>query len=365
MTTHPTTKLTEFRHLLEIFQTLPKTPRNLTFMQVSGYPHYENVCSNILAFFLDPEEEHGLGDLLLQSLVTLHSKAEAFSIDPPVNITREYYTTKGKRIDLMIECDNCVIAIENKIHHSLVNDLGHYAWQVDELARQAGKAKFKFVLGLNPILHPLVGDFESITYRQLWAQVESDLGPKLSKSNQKWIHHLLDFIQTTKSMTPGEALQLTETDQFLIKHNDILCELMFKREQLLDRLNRQISRLLEMVNEDTELRAMLSADPGMWKKSLLYLQFLYDGVHTQSVELYVTPQDFVLRLKPRGNVTENIFDRLLQSKPLPDLITDRNETMNKNHVIHKFSLDTALTTLHDALRKVMKSLRSMSSLPEA
>ncbi len=39
-----------------------------TFFDVSGFPHYENVISNILAFFFDVNEEHGLKDLWLKSL---------------------------------------------------------------------------------------------------------------------------------------------------------------------------------------------------------------------------------------------------------------------------------------------------------
>lgn len=34
-------------------------------MDVAGFPSRENVCSNILAFYLNPAAEHGLGDLLL------------------------------------------------------------------------------------------------------------------------------------------------------------------------------------------------------------------------------------------------------------------------------------------------------------
>jgi hypothetical protein len=32
--------------LLLAFQALPKTNRSQTFMEISGYPHYENVSSN-------------------------------------------------------------------------------------------------------------------------------------------------------------------------------------------------------------------------------------------------------------------------------------------------------------------------------
>ena len=39
-----------------------------TFFDVTGFPHYENVISNILAFFFDTNEEHGFKDLWLKSL---------------------------------------------------------------------------------------------------------------------------------------------------------------------------------------------------------------------------------------------------------------------------------------------------------
>jgi hypothetical protein len=50
--------------LLDDFSKLPdRVERGPTLMEIAGYPHYEIVCSNILAFYLDPEEPHGLGTL--------------------------------------------------------------------------------------------------------------------------------------------------------------------------------------------------------------------------------------------------------------------------------------------------------------
>ena len=47
--------------LLDKFKDLPdRITRPQTFMEIGGYPHYENVCSNFLAFFLDPAGPHGL-----------------------------------------------------------------------------------------------------------------------------------------------------------------------------------------------------------------------------------------------------------------------------------------------------------------
>lgn len=51
-----------------IYNRIPKKEK--TFMEVSGYPHYENVCSNILSFYFNPNEEHRLNDIVLKSLLS-------------------------------------------------------------------------------------------------------------------------------------------------------------------------------------------------------------------------------------------------------------------------------------------------------
>jgi hypothetical protein len=57
-----------FEALFNEFRTLPPAVRRSpTFMEVAGYPHYENVCSNILAFYFDPSNPHGFGNLLLDT----------------------------------------------------------------------------------------------------------------------------------------------------------------------------------------------------------------------------------------------------------------------------------------------------------
>ena len=56
-----------------IHELLPKNEK--TFMDIEGFPHYENICSNILQFYLNPNEEHRLNDVMLKSLLyTLNNK---------------------------------------------------------------------------------------------------------------------------------------------------------------------------------------------------------------------------------------------------------------------------------------------------
>ena len=100
----------------ELYSKIPVKEK--TFMDVSGYPHYENVCSNILAFYFNTIEEHNMNNLVINSLIKV-LKNNNINIEPIkendiVKVSREYTTLKGNRIDIVLENDNLVIGIENK-----------------------------------------------------------------------------------------------------------------------------------------------------------------------------------------------------------------------------------------------------------
>lgn len=115
-------------------------------MELSGYPHLENVYSNILAFFLDPGCEHGFGSLFLQSLLCV-AGYETIQDDEAVEVKTEESTMSRKRIDLVISTDTLIVGIENKIYQPLHNDLEDYG---RHLAEQANERRVcKILLGLN------------------------------------------------------------------------------------------------------------------------------------------------------------------------------------------------------------------------
>ena len=108
----------------------PKIATDLpTFQAIAGYPNYENFFSNIYQFFLE-QAHHGLEDLFLTALDDCLEEEDILMND--YEVFREYPTNHGGRIDLVIlekTADNKptkVVMIENKIHHSLNNDLVDY-----------------------------------------------------------------------------------------------------------------------------------------------------------------------------------------------------------------------------------------------
>lgn len=95
-----------------------------TFFDVGLRGHYENPTTELLAFFLDPNNAHGLGDYFLCGLF------DALELDYKesgsfILVSREVQTEVG-RIDLLIEMENTVIIIECKINHHVNNPLACY-----------------------------------------------------------------------------------------------------------------------------------------------------------------------------------------------------------------------------------------------
>ncbi len=73
----------------------------------------ENKISEILSFFLNPQQAHGQGDLFLNEFLKTINRSD---IDfKSVSIYTEYIITNNRRIDLFIKLSNFIIAIENKI----------------------------------------------------------------------------------------------------------------------------------------------------------------------------------------------------------------------------------------------------------
>lgn len=123
----------DYLKLLLKYNSLPQSKRHISIFEVCGYPHYENVCSNVLAFYLHPDKEHGLGCLLLSSLLKLAGQVIESKIRT-IKVEREHPTISGGRLDLLVLSDAHAIRIENKIFHHLHNDLIDYKNTIDQIA---------------------------------------------------------------------------------------------------------------------------------------------------------------------------------------------------------------------------------------
>lgn len=185
--------------LKESGKIIEKIPiKEKTFMDISGYPHYENVCSNILAFYFNPNEEHQMNELVLLSLVkVLQNKGIDIDFNNNnINIQREYITQNGNRIDLVIQTNNFVIGIENKLDASVYNDLQDYASTLNKLNTKS----IKILLSLHENTKVVENtEFVNITYQEFFIQLKEDLN-NIQNTDNKWYVFLQEFIKNLENV---------------------------------------------------------------------------------------------------------------------------------------------------------------------
>ena len=195
----------EFELLLDKFQHLPETkskPR--TILEICGYPHFENVCSNILQFFFDPSEDHKLDEAVLYSLVSLVEP----TIDPgelaDVEVKREDRTRSGKLLDIVFKNEESLVGgIENKIRAPVYNDLRDYAEHLNGLAEKTGRPAIKIILCVKkPHLEEDFG-FKMVTYEAFAGNILKNIGPKIPGANQLHLNLLLEFMATIENEKHG------------------------------------------------------------------------------------------------------------------------------------------------------------------
>lgn len=347
----------EYRKIVLAFNKLPKSKANRTFMEISGYPHYENVSSNILGFYFDPSAEHGLKDLMLIALLRVMGEEPSSLGD--VSIQREYGSPNGGRIDLLIDCESYVVGIENKIFANLFNDLADYSNAINHIINaKSGEARksFKVVLGLKHIQAPSVqkslqeNNFVSITYEEIWREVKVMLGHYIMDAAPKWVTYLVDFMETTSNLV-GDGMELTQTDMFLIEHHTAIDSLLSERNKLQDRLRQRMEVLANMM-EGTDEVAMLDRPPYISSNVRLVLDFgtkLADNYEI-SFDLYLTPAGWDLQLFGRGNESYQYLLNLKSKTTLKEKLTNATPMdSGKRFSVGRWTVETPLENIRDAL----------------
>ena len=207
-----------------------------TFLDISGFPHYENVFSNILQFFFQTNEAHGMGDLFIQAL--LKTVGENISNTIIVNeVFREQPTPSGKRLDIVITTDDYVVGIENKIYAVLTNDLADYSTYLQSIL--TGRKLKRIVLSINPIV--TYSGFVNITYKELFKSVDSLMGNYWQGSNRKFMAYLNDFMQNIRRLEGASSMNSDEI-KFI---NDNILDL----ENLVSTLNSMKKELRQRVQD--------------------------------------------------------------------------------------------------------------------
>jgi hypothetical protein len=105
-------KLESVERMLHEVARLHMPPREVNIFSIGGRGHYEG--------------EHGLGDLLLSSLVKFLPDPPLLPLELEEPPDREFRTKGENRIDILLKGSSWVIAVENKLRHLTVNPFAEY-----------------------------------------------------------------------------------------------------------------------------------------------------------------------------------------------------------------------------------------------
>ncbi len=243
--------ISDLRAMMQAFKGLEMLTNNTeqTFMQLTDYPHLENVCSNVLAFFFDTAETHNFRSLFIKSLLEC-AGADA-NCRSAECIEREVATDKGNRIDIFIETDKYLIAIENKVFSGLNNPLADYAEHTYKLSRTNDKETLFILLTLKD---ESVGGsaFINVTYAKLFASIRKKLGAYVVTANTKWIVILNDFIRTIEELQGGVILD-REFIEFYNENKADIDVLLKAKRNLTKSLKAKLQAVMNMVSIDSPL----------------------------------------------------------------------------------------------------------------
>ena len=232
----------------KIYKKIPKKEK--TFMQISGYPHYENVCSNILSFYLNPKEEHGFQDLIIKELLKASNTEHYENINlKNISVFREYTTEKGNRIDIVVQNENIVIGIENKITARLYNDLEDYSNTLDKL----NKNNIKIVLSVKDETKTTSGtNFINITYKQFFSSLKEKL-LQYKEVDNKWYIYLIDFIKNIEGYEVEKTMEV-ELNEWIKNHEQDINNFYELLKVVKGGMNKKISEYGNLLEEKISSR---------------------------------------------------------------------------------------------------------------
>ena len=342
--------------LLDDFRALPgRVERPRTYMEIAGYPHYENVCSNILAFFMDPEESHGLGTLVLDALASAGNiTAAGEGVGGNVSVEREVTTDKGNRIDILIESDDRAVLIENKIYAAASNPFDDYTDYFDRTYADRADRK-KILLTLYPTNEGRKWDFTNLTYEQFVQQIRSLLGGYVSNADIRHLTMFLDFLNTLENLRRGTRMD-QEFVKFLAERSNDIEDFFADLKSFRDELRKKVEELRALIDV-SQYRSVEVQD--LWRGPTATLtDTLYHDIRVSedlpvAIDTSISPHGWEIQIFVRRGGDRSKLRDLLQRLEVP--FEEKKRFIHTDHFAYDANLDQIAPVLQDLVDKLATS----------
>jgi hypothetical protein len=244
--------------LLAEFDVLPKIVKEPTYLELCKYSgrRFEEICSQLLCFYLAPGKEHKFKDLFLRSLLELLSPGKEFNLQSDKIRVQPEENAEGKRLDILIHSNEFVIGIENKIHAKLYNPLEIYKNRI----RQYGSDNIhSIVLSLKKLSNKedldfiVKHDFVNVTYNDYFNRIRQHLPDYEGNCNKKYLYYLNDLIETLENMANNSVLNQELSGYFFDNSEKVERLITLYNEYNNKTLNKQIERVSELNDKISNL----------------------------------------------------------------------------------------------------------------
>lgn len=238
----------EYKTLFDL--TFPKpVNKRKSFLEIANVPHYENVISNFYSFYLDKNEEHKFGELFLKSLYDIIAEKTNKQIEfDNYSVYTEVSTKNDGRIDILIEDEDekNAIIIENKIYHTLNNDLIDY-WKS---VKATNNNKIGIVMTLEE-LETNNPNFINITHKQYIKKIKSNIGYYLNGCDDRHLLFIKDLFENILNLTSNKS-DMSDTLKFYYEHKDKIHELSEFKEQAKQHFYNSVNELKKITGLEPE-----------------------------------------------------------------------------------------------------------------
>lgn len=231
---------------------IKKRPK--TFLGIAKQPHYENVMSNIYAFYFNVDEVHGMQDLFINSLLEIINESKLkdqkkIAAISDFEVSTEVSTKKNGRIDILLSSDDHAIIIENKVYHTLNNNLEDY-WNSTNVTDNIEDNKIGIVLSLNK-LNVTHRHFINITHIELLKRVIQNLGSYFMDAKDKYVVFLKDFYQNSINLSKSEMD--SKELKFYFDNQPKIIEVKDFHFAVRTHIINQVEQACELVDEELQL----------------------------------------------------------------------------------------------------------------
>ena len=245
-----------------------------SFLEIIGKSYHENTWSKILAFYLSPDKEHNLFELLIKSLFDtlvefksdndiesdetgMYKFIKEYNFNNLKNyeVKNEQTTLTGNRIDILISSNDFVIGIENKINAPLNNDLDDYYNTIKSLST-AGKKSILIALSKNKLEQNITvkkNDHFFITYEKLLEKIKTNLGAYFNFSNTKYFVFFLDFLYNIdKHLNFNKMIDNNpELVKFIVDNKEDVRKLVEAHYKINYELNKKLSDVIQEIKNNS------------------------------------------------------------------------------------------------------------------